>query len=83
MKKKFLIIFLKIISVATISANKMMIPFEQNGKIGFVNENMEVIFYPEYSKILNYCFASAVRGFELSFVSKIIKDCINNFNYVT
>ena len=24
------------------------------GKIGFVNENMEVIFYPEYSKILNY-----------------------------
>lgn len=54
MKKKFLITLLKIISVATISANKMMIPFEQNGKIGFVNENMEVIFYPEYSKILNY-----------------------------
>lgn len=53
--KKIVIVTLFIFNfIMTTFANKMMIPIEQNGKIGFVNENMEVIFYPKYSKILNY-----------------------------
>lgn len=31
----------------------MLIPFEQDGKIGFINEKFEVVFPPEYTKIFN------------------------------
>lgn len=53
MKKLLLLLFLLTIFINFTNAKNLMIPFEQNGQIGFLNEDMQVLVYPEYSKILN------------------------------
>lgn len=53
MRRSFFILLILNIMNFTYGKN-VMIPFEQNGKIGFVNEKFQIICYPEYSKIYNH-----------------------------
>lgn len=49
--KKIICVFLVIFIINFCFANDLIIPFNQNEKIGFMNEKMEIIVYPEYDSI--------------------------------
>jgi len=53
--KRLLIIFLFVLITFTSTAKEKIIPYEINNKIGFLNENLEVIHEPEFYK-LGACF---------------------------